>query len=160
MRKTDEKIALERLRKLCSSREKCRFDLIRKLKQWDVDERSNDKILQTLEQEGFFNHERYTRAFINDKHQFQHWGKIKLRYELRKKDVEETIIEKALNGMDETAYEETLKQLIRKKHGELSQRTSGFELKQKLIQFATHRGYEYELIFNILDDSVEFDFGD
>lgn len=143
----DEKtIVLEKAMKLCSMQEKCISDIKKKLQGWKVEKENIDYIIAALLKEQFIDEARFAAAFVNDKFRFSKWGKIKIRYALRAKHLQEQTIIKALDGIDETAYLSLIEKEIKKKYKSLK---SGEE-KGKLFRFALSKGFEPEITGKII----------
>ncbi|MCF8374262.1 MAG: RecX family transcriptional regulator [Bacteroidales bacterium] len=142
--------ALDKLMELCSQQEKCKADLRQKLFRWDITGEEAEKILGQLEADNFINEERFARAFAKDKIRFNKWGKNKVRYQLKMKEIPENLIGKALSEFDEEEY----RVMIRKEIIEKNRKTkavSDWERKGKIMQFAQSRGYEADVVMGILD---------
>jgi regulatory protein len=146
----DKKKALTKARDICSRQEQCKQDILFKLSKWDVSESDSEQILRILEQEGFIDHIRYATSFISDKLRFNKWGKIKIRWMLRQKEIPEDIIERAISTIDEDEYINLLTAELRKKMKSLTPRDKR-DLKGKLLQFASQRGFEYEIIYKVMN---------
>jgi regulatory protein len=146
----DKKEALIKIRSICSRQEQCRQDILVKLSKWEVDESDSEKIAEILEKEGFVDHTRYASSFANDKLKFNKWGKVKIRWMLRQKEISEDIIERALSFIDDEEYLNALTNELKKKIKSLKS-GNPYDRKGKLIQFATQRGFEYEIISKVID---------
>lgn len=148
------KNALQKMMKICSTQEKCKSDIYTKLKNWNVDDDLIEKIIQKLVEENFINEERYAKAFVNDKFKFNKWGKIKIRYELKLKQIDNSVIEDAIEIIDENKYYELAEEIVKSK---LKTVKSGniYETKAKLIRFAYNKGFEQEIIYSIADKILE-----
>lgn len=144
----NKKEALSKVRSQCARQEQCRQDVLSKLSKWDISESDSEQILITLEKEGFIDHLRYAKSFTVDKLKFNRWGRIKIRWMLRQKGIPEEIIEMVLSQIDEEEYESLLKVEMQKKIKTLKSKREA-EKKAKLIQFATQRGFEYEIIYKV-----------
>lgn len=147
----NKKEALNKARSICARQEQSRHDIILKLSKWDVSENDIDQILETLEKESFIDNVRYAKSFIVDKFKFNKWGKIKIRWMLRQKAIAEDIIETALSTISDAEYESLLKDELRKKIKTLSSKSEA-ERNGKLIQFASQRGFEYEIIYKVIHE--------
>jgi regulatory protein len=141
----NNKEALIKIRSICSRQEQCRQDILVRLSKWDISESDSDKIMLILEKEGFVDHNRYATSFANDKLKFNKWGKVKIRWMLRQKDIPEDIIERALSLIDDDEYFNTLSGELKKKIKSLKSENE-YNKKGKLVKFATQRGFEYEII--------------
>lgn len=146
----DKKEALSRIRSICSRQEQCRQDIFVRLSKWDVSESDSEQIAEILEKEGFVDHTRYASSFANDKLKFNKWGKVKIRWMLRQKEISEDIIENALSLLDYDEYIDTLSSELKKKIKSLKAKNE-YDRKGKLVQFATQRGFEYEIISKVIN---------
>jgi regulatory protein len=141
--------ALNRAYSICARQEQSRQDIGSKLKKWDVSEADIEYIISALEKEGFIDLLRYAQAFTVDKFTLNKWGKIKIRWMLRQKEIPEEIIEKALSIVSDQEYEILLTIELKKKLKNLHSKSEA-EKKGKLIQFASQRGFEYEIIHKVI----------
>ena len=141
--------ALERLQKLCSIREKCTSDIRKKLIEYEIKSVESDKIIQQLQTAGFINDERFACAFARTKHKFAKWGKQKIEFNLRAKDIPQSIISKALTEISDHSNSEVINIELHKKLKTIKAK-SKTELAAKLLKFACSRGYEYNLSYNII----------
>lgn len=135
----------------CARKEYCRSELLRKLLEKGLRRTEADAVLVRLESKGFVDERRYARAFVHDKTLFDRWGRLKTRQALRLKGIAEDIAEEALGQIDPAAYRDTLMRLLREKRRTLAAATP-YELRGKLLRFAAGRGYEPQLIFDVLDE--------
>lgn len=145
--------ALIRLRNLCSEKEKCSGDIKEKLRKWNIAESEWDGILESLKKDRFVDDIRYTGYFVRDKQKIYKWGKEKIRFALKNKGIALDIINDALSTVDPENFEESLRTLLKKKSADL-QKYNPYERKNRLIRFAIQRGFDYDLIFRIIDEFV------
>ena len=110
-----------------------------------------EQIYQVLEEEGFFNEERFAMAFAHGKFAIKKWGRIKIKQELKQKRVSDYCLKKALQQIDEEEYIQTLKKIIETKR-RLIKEPNQTKLKFKLMSYALSKGYEKDLIFDVLND--------
>jgi len=150
MKDDDFQVILKKAMNLCSKSEKCVDDIKKKNQKWGLNPSDIDKIVTKLKEEGFINHERYAHSFANDKLKFNHWGKKKIAYALKSKSIEENIIEKAIDSIDEDLYSRILNEEISKKHKTLVNKEKKVK-KQKLIQYLTQKGFEYGKVFEFVE---------
>jgi regulatory protein len=143
------KIALEKTRQWCASDEHCFWDVKQKLKRYGCNSLEINRILETLAEEEFINENRYALAFASGKFNLFKWGKNKIASGMRMKNIPEQFINKALESLDEDAYRESLSKLLNKKKSGIKEGTPA-EKKQKLLRFALQKGYEAELVYEIL----------
>ncbi len=137
--------------KYCSTSEKCKFDVIKKLKLKELCSDDINKILDYLETENYIDERRYAKFYTNDAFKFNKWGKIKIRAFLSAKNISDKFIFEALYEIDNKEYYEMLKNLLVKKNLALFDEDL-FLKKAKLIKYAASKGFENELILKVMDD--------
>jgi regulatory protein len=145
--------ALSRLQDLCSTHEKCSGDAHEKLRQWNISQPDGEKIIEKLKKDKFIDDHRFTEFFVRDKQKINKWGKEKIRYALKNKGLSQEIINEALAALPTENFETSIRELLSKKSAELGKYKS-HEKKNRLIRFAIQRGFEYDLIFRIIDDYI------
>lgn len=145
-----EEKALKKAELICSKQEKCKYDIRKKLVDWEIKPDSINRIINNLEKNKFIDEKRYSSFFVRDKFRFNKWGKIKILFTLRQKDIPDKYIYTALNKIDDKEYFNTLENEILKKQ-KLIKYKNNYELKSKLLRFAESRGFEKNLIFKIID---------
>jgi regulatory protein len=148
------KIALAKARQWCASEERCPLDIKLKLIKLECSPSDINRILEQISQEGFTNEQRYANAYASGKFRISKWGKIKIASGLRMKKIPERFITTALNGIDPQDYRECLQKLLKKKQKEFKNITSP-QIKNKLARFALQKGYEREMVFNLLGTKEE-----
>jgi regulatory protein len=141
MKQLSEQEALHRCAAYCSAAERCVQDIVKKLEQWEIPLPVQNNILAKLQKEGFLDEARYCRAFVNDKFKFSQWGKYKIIYELRRKQLPEAHIQEAVQQIGTDENLETLRQLLQQKR-KLVTGKNDYEIRIKLLRFATGRGFD------------------
>ena len=137
--------ALSKVRYLCSKQEKCCFDIRKKLEDWQLSVDDQNKIIQSLIDDKFIDENRYASFFVRDKHRFNKWGRRKITYHLKQKQISELIIANALEGISENEYENNLEEILASKMRSIRE-DDLYKLKAKLYRFAESRGFESDLI--------------
>jgi regulatory protein len=145
----DYETALKRAAALCSSQEQCSSHIRNKLNSWKVPEHDAEKILQLLIREKFLDDARYANFYVRDKFRLNGWGKIKLAVMLKQKEIPKAIIEEALKQIDPEDYKQSCARLISEKAATLRE-SNQYKRKGKLFRFAAQRGFESDLIHQIL----------
>ena len=146
--------ALEKAQNLCALEERCHYDVRKKLFDWGVNSGDTEKIINQLIEDKYLDEWRFARMFAGGKFRNNKWGKVKISYELIRKNISKKIIEDALRRIDETEYIEILKKELLKKQKSIKV-DNNLELKVKLHRFASSKGFENDIIHNILDDMIE-----
>jgi regulatory protein len=143
------KVALQRAAALCSSQEQCSSHIRAKLNSWKVSEDDAAKIMELLQKEKFLDDARYAAFYVRDKYRLNGWGKIKLMHMLRQKEISQDLIQEALGQIDLEEYRQTCERLILEKSATLKE-SNQFKRKGKLFRYAAQRGFESDLIHQIL----------
>jgi len=150
MNKLSYEQALHRLAAYCSRAERCIFDVSRKMDEWEIPSEQQNQIIQKLQKEKFLDEERYCKAFVNDKTKYNRWGIHKIRFELKKKQIPEPLIREALKNLDPEENRERLRLLIDQKMKSVKGKNE-WEIRQKLMRFASSRGFsqdDIDALFN------------
>ncbi len=150
---------LEKMRYFCSYRERSLKETELKLRALQLPQGKIKGILEQLSEEGLLSDDRFARAFVRGKWRVNHWGRIKITYELRAKQIPGRTITAALDEIEEDFYHMQLRDLMVKKDKDIRQNKkkenkSGKTLnfRDKLFNFALGKGYEHDLIREILDE--------
>ena len=142
------KEAREKAMQWCSRREYCSKDIFDKVVSWGCTTDEAREVVDFLIEQNFLNDRRYTEAFVKDKLRFNKWGRLKIAFMLRAQNIERNIVEEVLSDIDETEYNKILTCELQKKIKSI--RGNAFEIKGKLFRFAVSRGFEQEVIFEVI----------
>ncbi|GHT05313.1 hypothetical protein FACS189440_01030 [Bacteroidia bacterium] len=112
---------------------------------WELTENDQSSVIIHLQNEHFFDEKRFCRAYINDKSKYDHWGINKIKYELAKKQISESLIREVLAEMDFTSDLKQLHQLLETKRKSVKG-DSEYEINQKLKRFAIGKGFPLDEI--------------
>jgi len=129
----------------CSGAERCRADVRRKLRDTGCDEALTERIINRLVSEGFIDEKRFARAFAGDKFRFNHWGRVKISYELKLKNINQELCADAIDAIDEDEYKSSLNTLLEQKRRTI-RHASQEDCYYRLLRFASSRGFETSLI--------------
>ena len=125
---------LSKVENYCARAEHCASDVCRKLYEWGAPADLFDEIEQSLYTNGFLDDDRYCRAYVHDKLEYQSWGRLKIQAGLRALQLPESSIREALDSIDETDYFRILTRLVQ---------SSGRE-GDRLLRFLLQRGFSYD----------------
>ena len=145
--------ALQKLKHYCGYQERCHNEVKEKLYNLGVWKKDHDSIIATLIEEGYLNEERFAIAFAGGKFRIKQWGRVKIRYELRQKQVSDYSIKKALNQIKESEYLSVLKKLASEKYVSLKDEQY-LARKKKTMDYLLQRGFEPGLVEKSLQDMV------
>ena len=144
-----------KLESYCAYQERCTFEVLEKLKSFDLNELEIKSLIKELQNDNFLNEERFARSYASGKFAIKSWGKNKIKSHLIAKRVSKGIINTALNEIDYDAYVSRLHQLASKKASELSKEKNPWTRKQKIMRFLASKGYETHLIYETIGDEQD-----
>ncbi|MEY5068148.1 MAG: hypothetical protein RLZ47_10 [Bacteroidota bacterium] len=133
----------------CAYQERSQKEIRDKLYEWGLFSKDVEEIISELIQNNFLNEERFAMMYAQGKFRIKGWGKYKIKQGLKLKQVPEKLIQKALKNLDMDEYLAKLERIIIQKSELLTEKDS-FKRRMKLQQFAQMRGFESDLITEIL----------
>lgn len=137
----------------CSRSEQCRSELEYKLIGRGLTASEASSVCDRLEDEDFLSDARYACAFAHDQLVLAKWGRVKVEKALREKHISAGDIRAALEkNFVEEDYLSRLANLLRIKIKEFPDTYDPFEVAQRLLRYATAKGYESELVFRVIQD--------
>lgn len=138
--------ALQKARHFCAYQERCHQEVKEKLYDYGLKRIDVDEIMAELVQENYLNEERFAIQFAGGKFRIKHWGRQKIKYELKLRQISDYCIKKALQSIDEDDYERTFNELVEDKISKLKTEKNIFIKKRKLQDHLKLKGYEQDLI--------------
>lgn len=148
----DKRTALAKVEHYCAYQERSQQEVRNKLYDYGLRSAEVEELISELIQSNFLNEERFARAYTLGKFRMKQWGRIKIKMGLKAKKVSDKLIIKALKELDADDYLETLSTVLARKAAQIHERDS-FKRKNKLVQYGLMRGYENDLIFDVLKSS-------
>lgn len=148
---TDEKVALGKAENYCAYQERSQQEVRDKLYEWGAYPSIVENVISKLIENNFLNEERFAIAYTTGKFRQKGWGRNKIKQGLKLKKLSDPLIKKALKSIDEDEYLEMLRKTIQKKEATITEKVS-YKRKYKLHQYALSRGFENDLIGDILRD--------
>jgi regulatory protein len=139
--------ALAKLEHFCAYRERCPKEVRAKLADLGMRGAEAEQIFTVLQDDGFFNEERFALAFAGGKFRINHWGRVRIRLELRMREIAPHLIQQALDSIGEEEYAGLLKQLLAKKR---RQYENDDQAREKTAAALIRAGFEPELVFKYL----------
>jgi regulatory protein len=149
---TDQKVAMTKAEHYCAYQERSQQEVRDKLYEWGLWTDAVENIISQLITAGFLNEERFAKAYALGKFRQKAWGKTKIKQGLKFKKVPDVLIKKALQTINGDDYLQTLQQVLQKKSTSVAEKDS-FKRRYKLHQYALSRGFETDLINDVLKNS-------
>lgn len=146
--------ALPKARHYCAYQERCHQEVKEKLYSFGLWKKDVEEVVSRLIEDNYLNEERYAIQFAGGRFRMKQWGRVKIRYELKQKQVGDYCIRKALAAIDEEDYSRTLTKLVEEKWETLREEPNLFIRRKKLHDYLLQKGYESGLISAAISELV------
>lgn len=137
----------------CAYRDRSQKEVEDKLIEMRMIPAAREEIIIKLMQENFLNEERFARSFVRGKFRIKHWGRYKIKQELKLREISSPIIKLAMTEINDSEYRNTLYTLAEKKLAILSE-PDQFKLRKKLSDHLLRKGYEAPLVYEAVEDII------
>ena len=148
----NESAALAKAEHFCAYQERSQQEVRDKLYEWGLWPDAVENTITKLIAANFLNEERFAYAYARSKFNQKSWGRVKIKQGLKFKKVSDVLIKKALNQIDGDAYLVTLSTILQKKAA-LMKEKDAYKRYNKLKLYAQGRGYENDVITDLLKNS-------
>lgn len=149
-----ERQIYKRMTQICSRSEQCSSDIRKKMIAAGLTDEQAGEVLNELIQEKFIDDERYVKAYVADKFRINKWGKIKIRYYLKSKGLDDDVIQVGLDEIDDEKYKQVLLKVLKDKAKSVKKKNK-YEKMGQIIRFAQGRGFEPEMIHRHLNEILD-----
>ena len=112
-----------------------------------------EQVLTELITENYVNEERYAKSFSGGKFRLKQWGKKKIVYALKQRNISPYCIEQALKAISDEEYEHVITQLVERKSNQLQGEI--FIVKNKIARYLVGKGFENELVWSIVNKQLD-----
>lgn len=144
--------ALAKIQDWCAYQERCQQEVRDKLYSYGLRTTDVESIISQLISDNFVNEERFAKAYAGGKFRIKKWGRLKIKAGLRLRKISEYCIKKGLAEIDEADYRKCLEKILENKSKLLTEKNK-IRRRYKLLQFASAKGYEQELIMEVLNEN-------
>lgn len=150
-----EEINVKRAKQLCikmlAAKDRSECEIKNKLTQRGFDTEVINVTIMRIKAMGYINDRLYARKYISDKLELKPKSKRGLFFDLKRKGIDDAIIEEALN---ETELDESLLayRLVKKKYGKYNAEEPGIQ--RKIASFLGHRGFSYDIICGTIKQMI------
>lgn len=134
----------------CAYQDRCHSEVYKKTRNFDLDDEDTNALISHLIEYNFLNEQRFANSFVSGKSRIKKWGRQKIKAHLLQKNIPKACINEALQTIEEDSYTQQLQKLAIKKWNE--KKGTPIEIKVKVQRYLVSKGYEYELIYNILEE--------
>lgn len=145
-----DKLIIEKIQSYCLYQDRCIKEVKNKLFSLKVNNNLGEKIINHLIDNDYLNEERFVKLFIQGKLRIKKWGKIKLKYELKIRGINNKIIDTHIKNISEDEYISYFDEFSSAKIKFL--KGTHDKKKRSFINYFTYRGWENQLIYQKLKD--------
>ena len=139
------KLLLERF---CIYQDRCHQEVEKKIISYTVVTEVKELVLLHLLEHDYLNEERFAKSFVRGKFNQKHWGRNKIKQQLKFKNISDYSIKIGFKEIDFDIYLEVLKKELIKKEN-LVKETNLFLKKKKVVTYLMNKGFEYNLIIEL-----------
>lgn len=146
-----KKQLIVKLASFCAYQERCISDVYKQFDKYEMTGISYQEIIDELIDEKYIDELRFAKSVARGKFSFRKWGRNKIRQYLQLKHIDKYDVDKALKEIPNTKYLEACQYLADKKMESLAHKElSDFDKKQKTIAYLLQKGYEFDVINEVL----------
>jgi regulatory protein len=146
--------ALVKIKQYCAYQERCHAEVREKLYSFKLFKKDVELVMSKLIEDNYLNEERFAIQFAGGKFRMKHWGRIKIKYALKQKQVSDYLINKVLKQIAEKEYLKTLDKLAEQKLKTLKNIKNVYEKKRKLQDHLLQKGYEAKLVNKLINKNI------
>ena len=146
--------AEQKIKNWCAYQERSQNETRYQLLSYGLTIEEADLLISKLIVENFLNEQRFAVALAGGKLRIKHWGKTKIKYELKKHKVSDYCLQFALKSIDHDEYEKTLTLLLEKKIS-TTKTSDKKKLFNTVLKYALSKGFELELVSQKLNILIE-----
>ena len=147
--------ALPKIKQYCSYQERCHSEVKDKLYAYGLNKAEVEEAICKLIEANYLNEERFAIHYAGGKFRIKKWGRVKIKYELKQKQVSGYCIKKALSAIDEKDYLHTLEKLADTKLKIIKGEKNIFIKRNKLQSFLRLKGFENDLINDLVNEVLK-----
>ncbi len=140
-----------KLEHFCAYQDRCHKEVEHKLATFDVSNDQKEEIVTYLIANKYIDEERFAKSFARGKHNYKKWGKVRIQFELKYKEISARNIKIALEEIPETIYLENFHDIADKNWQSIKE-TNLQKKQKKFVDYLTRKGFENNLIYEKLND--------
>lgn len=146
--------ALQNAKIFCAYQERSHAEVKERLYSVGLQTQEVENIVSQLIEGDYLNEERFARAFVRGKFRMKKWGRVKIRYELKQRQVSEFCIRKGMTEIDDEEYMAVLSKLAEEKIVLLKREKNIYIKRRKLSDYLLQKGFERDLISGIINEQL------
>ena len=141
--------AQKKMEHYCAYQERCHKEVVKKLQELGMIPISVNTIVSKLVEDNYLNETRFAQSYARGKFRIKKWGKIRIRRELKARNLSDYNIRKALEEISDLDYNTTFLELFEKRKKEVYENIPSVQ-KKKIISYMVYRGWELEKIYEAM----------
>ena len=145
------KEAQKKLEHYCTYQERCHQEVVNKLQELGMIPLAIDTVVSKLIRDNYLNEARFAQSFARGKFRIKKWGKIRIKRELKARQVSDYNIKRGLKEIPENDYNNTFWFLFEKRKKAVDG-NNPLTQKKKIISYMVYRGWEAQKIYEALQD--------
>jgi regulatory protein len=146
--------AFRKAKYYCAYQERNHAEVKKKLYGFGLYKNEVEELISKLIDENYLNEERFAIAYAGGKFRVNKWGRTKILYELKQKQISPYCIKKAMASIADDDYEKCLRKLALDKWTLLKGEKNIFTKRAKLQNYLVGKGYEFDWVKRIMVDLV------
>lgn len=129
----------------CVYQDRCHYEVEQKMREFVLIPEAKDEILLYLMKENYLNEERFVRSYIRGKFNIKQWGRNKIRIHLKQKGINDKLISKCMDEIEDEDYRKTVLKLW-ENYYEKQRGLKEYQKRAKTFRYLMSRGFEYDYL--------------
>jgi regulatory protein len=142
---------IAKIRRWCAMQERCLVEVKVHALALGLSEKETQQAIDALIEEGFIDEERYAKIYAGSKFRNKNWGRARIIGELKARQIPGDVINKGLEEIDKNEYRNRVVDMVEHKIA-VTDKSNTVLFKHRLAKPAIAKGYEADLVFEIIDD--------
>jgi regulatory protein len=142
--------AWTKITRYCAYQERSHSETKQKLYSYGLYVEEINELLVRLISEDYLNEARFAQHFARGKSNLKGWGKIKIRQELKRRNVSDWCIHQALSGIDTDTHLKNMMKAVQFKEKQLIAEKNPFIKRKKIERYLQSKGFDFEQIKAVL----------
>ncbi|MEV0083205.1 regulatory protein RecX [Saccharopolyspora sp. NPDC050642] len=149
-----EQLARDTVYRLLAARSRSRSELRKALLRKEIDEEVADAVLQKFVDAGLVDDASFAEEWVHSRQRYQGLGRKALGFELRRKGVDEHLVDAALSTVDVDAEAERARELVQRKLRAMANLDHATKMR-RLVGMLARKGYSEGLAFRVVREEIE-----
>lgn len=149
-----EQLARDTVYRLLAARARSRSELRKALLSKEIDEEVADAVLQKFVDAGLVDDASFAEEWVHSRQRYQGLGRKALGFELRRKGVDEHLVDAALSTVDVDAEAKRARELVQRKLRAMANLDHATKMR-RLVGMLARKGYSEGLAFRVVREEIE-----